>query len=206
MKGKKQSFALKKTMYSVLIGSIVMAFPAREVSAQGEALKTLKSAVNSVIAVLNSSEDKSRKKKKISAIYDSHFSFGKMAQNTLKSDWNKLKSEERKAFSEKYAKFVLAFYLDKIDKYNRNKIEFLGEDQKNAKTVVVKTLFEYQGKMAKVDYYLTEQDGSWRVYDFEIEGVKLSSTYRSQFSKILREKSYTGLSSEIDRLLRRYKN
>lgn len=206
MKGKKQSFALKKAIYSVFIGSIVMAFPVREVSAQGEALKTLKSAVNSVIAVLNSSEDKSRKKKKISAIYDSHFSFGKMAQNTLKSDWNKLKSEERKAFSEKYAKFVLAFYLDKIDKYNRNKIEFLGEDQKNARTVVVKTLFEYQGKMAKVDYYLTEQNGSWRVYDFEIEGVKLSSTYRSQFSKILREKSYTGLSSEIDRLLRRYKN
>jgi phospholipid transport system substrate-binding protein len=175
-------------------------------AAESEAFTGLKSAVHNVLSVLNSPEALGVKKKKIASIYNANFSFIKMAQNTLKSDWNKLKNDERKAFSEKYAKFVLSFYLDKIDKYDRNKIEFVGEDRKNEKTTVIKTLFEYQGKMAKVDYYMTEQNGKWKVYDFDIEGVKLSATYRSQFSKILKEKSFAGLSSEIDRLLKRYKN
>lgn len=176
------------------------------IAAESEAFSGLKKAVNSVINILNSSESLAAKKKKIGVIYNENFSFIKMAQNTLKSDWNKLKNDERKAFSEKYAKFVLSFYLDKIDKYDRNKIEFVGEERKNEKTTVIKTLFEYQGKMAKVDYYMTEQNGKWKVYDFDIEGVKLSATYRSQFAKILKEKSFSGLSSEIDRLLKRYKN
>jgi len=59
--------------------------------------------------------------------------------------------------------------------------------------------------MAKVNYSMSSKNGKWLVYDFEVEGVRLSSTYRSQFAKVLKEKGFDGLMGELNRLLNKYK-
>ena len=127
-----------------------------------------------------------------------------MGANTLKSDFKDLTDQQKSDFSQKFARFVLEFYLDKLDKYDRNKIEFVGEDIKGSRATVM-TLLEYQGKMAKVNYSMTQKGNKWLVYDFEVEGVRLSSTYRSQFSKVLKEKGFDGLMTELNKLLNKYK-
>ncbi len=164
----------------------------------------LQKAVSQVLKTLDSKKSIKEKRSIISGIYDENFDLEKMASNTLKSEYKKLDDGEKKQFAQKFGKFVLEFYLDKIDKYNRNKVEFIGEETKGNRAVV-KTLLEYQGKMASVNYFMTEKDGRWLVYDFEVEGVRLSSTYRSQFAKVLKEQGYEGLSGELDKLLAKYR-
>ena len=157
-----------------------------------------------MLQILDSKKDKKTKRAAISEIYETNFDFEKLGSNTLKSDYKKLSDEEKKSFNERFARFVLEFYLDKIDKYNRNKIEFEGEEVKGQRATVF-TLLEYQGKMAKVNYSMNQKNGKWLVYDFEVEGVRLSSTYRSQFAKVLKEKGFEGLMVELNRLLAKYK-
>jgi len=164
----------------------------------------LKKAVTQVLKVLDSKKSIKEKRAIISEIYNENFDLEKMAANTLKSEYKKLDDSEKKQFAQKFGKFVLEFYLDKIDKYNRNKVEFVGDETKGNRAVV-KTLLEYQGKMANVNYFMTEKDGRWLVYDFEVEGVRLSSTYRSQFAKVLKEQGSEGLSRELDKLLAKYR-
>lgn len=164
----------------------------------------LKKAVTQVLKTLDSKKSVKEKRALISGIYDENFNIEKMASNTLKSDYKKLEDGEKKQFAQKFGRFVLEFYLDKIDKYDRNKVEFIGEETKGNRAVV-KTLLEYQRKMANVNYFMTEKDGRWLVYDFEVEGVRLSSTYRSQFAKVLKEQGYAGLSIELDKLLANYR-
>jgi phospholipid transport system substrate-binding protein len=164
----------------------------------------LKKAVTQVLKTLDSKKSIKEKRSIISGIYDENFDLEKMASNTLKSEYKKLDDSEKRQFAQKFGKFVLEFYLDKIDKYNRNKVEFIGEETKGSRAVV-KTLLEYQGKMANVNYFMTERDGRWLVYDFEVEGVRLSSTYRSQFAKILKEQGAEGLNRELDKLLAKYR-
>jgi phospholipid transport system substrate-binding protein len=164
----------------------------------------LKKAVTQVLKTLDSKKSIKEKRSIISGIYNENFDLEKMASNTLKSEYKKLDDSEKKQFAQKFGKFVLEFYLDKIDKYNRNKVEFIGEETKGSRAVV-KTLLEYQGKMASVNYFMAERDGRWLVYDFEVEGVRLSSTYRSQFAKVLKEQGAEGLNRELDKLLAKYR-
>jgi len=164
----------------------------------------LKKAVTQVLNTLDSKKSIKEKRAIISEVYNENFDLEKMAANTLKSEYKKLDDSEKKQFAQKFGKFVLEFYLDKIDKYNRNKVEFVGDETKGNRAVV-KTLLEYQGKMANVNYFMTEKDGRWLVYDFEVEGVRLSSTYRSQFAKVLKEQGSEGLSRELDKLLAKYR-
>ncbi|AFM11920.1 MlaC/ttg2D family ABC transporter substrate-binding protein [Turneriella parva] len=170
----------------------------------GTPQQDLKKAVSEVLQILDSKKDKKNKRAAISEIYEANFDFEKLGSNTLKSDYKKLTDDQKKSFNEKFARFVLEFYLDKIDKYNRNKIEFEGEEIKGQRATVF-TLLEYQGKMAKVNYSMNSKNGKWLVFDFEVEGVRLSSTYRSQFAKVLKEKGFDGLMLELNRLLGKYK-
>lgn len=164
----------------------------------------VKKAVSKVLHTLDSKKSKKEKRQIITEVYHNNFDLEKMASNTLKSDYRKLDDAQKKEFAEKFGRFVLEFYLDKIDKYERNKIEFAGEEVKGNRATVL-TLLEYQGKMAKVNYMMTQKGEQWLVYDFEVEGVRLSSTYRSQFAKVLKENEFEGLMGELNKLLAKYK-
>lgn len=164
-----------------ILASVVILFPLLAATPQDD----LKKAVTQVLKILDSKKSRKEKRAAITELYNDNFDLEKMAANMLKSEYKKLTPDEQKQFAQKFGKFVLEFYLDKIDKYNRNKIEFIGEETKGSRAIV-KTLLEYQGKMANVNYFMVLKGERWLVYDFEVEGVRLSSTYRSQFGKVLR--------------------
>jgi phospholipid transport system substrate-binding protein len=170
----------------------------------GAPQEDLKKAVTEVLKILDSKKSKKEKRAVISEIYNANFDAEKLGSNTLKSDYKGLSDDQKSEFNKTFARFVLEFYLDKIDKYNRNKIEFVGEEVKGARATVM-TLLEYQGKMARVNYSMTQKGDRWLVYDFEVEGVRLSSTYRSQFAGVLKEKGFDGLMSELNKLVNKYK-
>ena len=48
-----------------------------------------------------------------------------------------------------------------------------------------------------VDYKLINENGTWKVYDFVIEGVSMIRNYRSQFTKIIRKESYEVLVQKL---------
>jgi len=170
----------------------------------GAPQEDLKQAVTQVLKILDGKKSRKEKRTAITQIYDANFDAEKLGSNTLKSDFKKLDDAQKKEFSEKFGRFVLEFYLDKIDRYDRNKIEFVGEEVKGNRATVM-TLLEYQGKMAKVNYSMTQKGDRWLVYDFEVEGVRLSSTYRSQFAKVFKEGGFEGLMAELNKLLSKYR-
>ena len=187
----------KGQIFAVLLATVSSVWPA---SPQED----LKKSVTAVLKILDSKKTKKEKRILITEIYNANFDLEKLGSNTLKSDFKNLTPEQKSEFSQKFGKFVLEFYLDKLDKYDRNKIEFVGEEIKGTRATVM-TLLEYQGKMAKVNYSMAPKEDRWLVYDFEVEGVRLSSTYRSQFVKVLKEKGFEGLMSELNKLLAKYK-
>lgn len=182
-----------------ILVSVVILFPLLAAAPQDD----LKKAVTQVLKILDSKKSRKEKRAAITELYNDNFDLEKMAANMLKSEFKKLTPDEQKQFAQKFGKFVLEFYLDKIDKYNRNKVEFIGDETKGNRAIV-KTLLEYQGTMASVNYFLAQRGERWLVYDFEVEGVRLSSTYRSQFGKVLKERGYEGLNAELDKLLAKY--
>ena len=86
-----------------------------------------------------------------------------------------------------FANLLLITYLDKIQGYNGEKIEYSGEvlstkgDRAEIQTIV--TLSD--GKPVPVAYRMMLKNGKWVVYDVLIENVSLIKNYRSQFQDVL---------------------
>ena len=71
----------------------------------------------------------------------------------------------------------------------------------NGKKAIVPTQVEVQGNMAELKYSCILNKEGWRIYDVEVEGVRLSTTYRNQFSDVLEKNKFSGLMAELDRLI-----
>ena len=100
------------------------------------------------------------------------FDFSEFSARTVGRNWPNL---------------LLITYLDKIQGYNGEKIEYSGEvlstkgDRAEIQTIV--TLSD--GKPVPVAYRMMLKNGKWVVYDVLIENVSLIKNYRSQFQDVL---------------------
>ena len=125
-------------------------------------LHELKQTVSSVLGILDTNKSLKTKRAEITKIYHKTFDLERMAVNTLKSDYKALNKEQQAQFIKTYGEFVLEFYLAKIDKYTHNKVEFLDEEIHGNRAVVA-THYEYQGKMAKLNYSLAKKGDHWLI-------------------------------------------
>jgi len=57
------------------------------------------------------------------------------------------------------------------------------------------------GKSYSLTYSLKKSDERWEIYDVEIEGVRLSTQYRNQFSATIKKDGFKGLLAELDQLI-----
>ena len=79
-----------------------------------------------------------------------------MAQAALRSNYKKLTDPQKKEFSKLFARFILEFYLDKMDLYNNNKLIIRETvEKRKGKIALVKTGITLpNGNIAEIDYSL----------------------------------------------------
>ncbi len=147
----------------------------------------LKSKINAVILVLEKKElEQQTQKKEIIEIVMPIFDFSLMAKLALgKKYWSGLTKEKKQRFSELFIKLLKDSYSEKILLYTDEKIHFETPVQVKKKVHVPTVLISKNNKISML-YKLYKSKNSWRVYDIEVQGVSLISTYRSQFDEVLR--------------------
>jgi phospholipid transport system substrate-binding protein len=77
-----------------------------------------------------------------------------------------------------------------------------GEEKTTGDTAFVATEIVTDRDRFAVDYKLRKADGGWLATDILIEEVSLSSNFRAQFDKALKQDSFDGLLDKLDRKLR----
>ena len=58
---------------------------------------------------------------------------------------------------------------------------------------VVQALVQADDGELPISYILVPHNASWKICDLNIDGVKLSATYRSEFNRVIRKSSYKEL-------------
>ena len=102
-------------------------------------------------------------------------------------NWPTFSNAQKERFDKAFANLLLITYLDKVQGYNGEKINYAGEilsskgDRAEIQTIV--TLSD--GKPVPVSYRMLLKNGKWVVYDVLIENVSLIKNYRSQFQDVL---------------------
>lgn len=148
--------------------------------------------------VLNILQEKEKTKKektdKIFSIMDEVFDYNVMSQISLGSQWKEISNEQKSEFVKAFETKLKNSYIDKLDLYTDEKIEFGSIEKLNPKRIKLLTYIIGKDEKYEVEYkFYQNSQNDWLIYDVSIIGVSIMQTYRQQFSGFLKEKSFNDL-------------
>ena len=182
---------------SLTLISLILALAAPRAMA-AEPMAVAKDVIETALEILNNPAyagpaQKEQRRRLVKQIVDRHFDYQEMAKRSLGAAWNRLNSAQRDEFVRLFAELLEASYSDKIDRYAKHvKVDYTGQSLDDG-YAEVRTVVVRPNDRIPLNYRLYNDSGTWRVYDVVIEGVSLVSNYRSQFSQVIRESSYSAL-------------
>ncbi len=158
----------------------------------------LKTSIDAVLKLLKDEELKRPEKFKerralLRKTISKRFDFNEMSKRSLATQWAKRTPQERKEFVDLFTNLLEKSYMDRIEAYTDEEIEYNGESIDNDYAVVKTTIRAKDKEGIPIDYKLAKDGDSWLVYDVVIEGVSLVNNYRNQFNKIISAGSYAEL-------------
>ncbi len=171
------------------IGVGALAAPGARAMTESEAAAraVIAETVEEVLAVLR---DKSRpteeRIRSLEEIVYGRFDLYVMSRLVLARNWKRFSDEQKEQYVAEFKQYLTNSYGNRIERYDQQDVEIVGEREEPRGDVVVKTRIrggEFEG--ALVEYRLRSQDSEWRVIDVVIEGISMVSNYRDQFKSIV---------------------
>lgn len=142
--------------------------------------------------------------KKLESVFDQMLDYETLARESLGKYWDERSEEERKEFQDVLKRLVRNAYRKNLKKTLDYEVSFKGES-KAKKGVLVKTVAKSKKndreEPVAIDYVLHKVDGKWRVYDIVTEGSSLVNNYRSQFRRVIKQKSFKVLMERMKKKL-----
>lgn len=138
--------------------------------------------------------------KKVTATFDEVLDYESLAQGSLGSEWANRSDAEKAQFSELLKQLVRKAYERNIKKTLGYKVEYTGETPKNSQIfVATKAVSKSNAREepVEIEYALAQKNGKWMIQDIKTEGVSLVSSYRSQFTKIIKKDGFPALITKM---------
>ena len=126
-------------------------------------------------------------RQKIEQQINTIFDFHEFSARTVGANWASFTPDQQQRFDKAFSSLLLTTYLDKVNGYNGEKIQYGGENlsQKGDRAEVQTVVTMGDGKKVPVSYRMMHKNDQWVVYDVIIEGISLIKNYRSQFAEVL---------------------
>ena len=114
------------------------------------------------------------------------FDFEEFFTRTVGPQWRQFTPDQKKRFQTAFTDLLRNTYIDTLDSYNGEQIQFTGEVSSNNGTrVEIQMNFLGQNKTYPVAFRMLVKNDRWVVYDVIIEGISMIKNYRDQFRDIL---------------------
>jgi phospholipid transport system substrate-binding protein len=122
------------------------------------------------------------------------FDLQEMARRSLAGHWAKRSVEQRKDFVELFGDlFVESYTTLVVDHLGDQQVIYLSEGADGPTAIVNTKFLSKRNEPTFVDFALLRRGNAWVPYDVVIDEVSIVGNYRTQFDKIIRDKSYEDL-------------
>lgn len=181
-----------------LLGSLLVTAPTLAADAGASPKAVVETTVNELLAILRKpdfdlAKDRAEIKNKIISVFDETA----MAQSVLSTAWRDATREQQEEFKTLLVQTIEDTYLDRIQAYTNETVEFRDEEIRNDRATV-NTMVVTASKNVPVNYKLRKRnDGRWLVYDVEVENVSMVSSYRDSYRDIVRRNGVAGLLDQM---------
>jgi phospholipid transport system substrate-binding protein len=168
----------------------------------GEPTEKIKQTTDKILKIVtdpalkNPSREPERRRLIRKAV-DERFDWEEMARRSLARYWDQRTDQEKKEFVRLFGDLLERTYLNKVEGYSGEKVQYEGEALESEYAVVKVKIVTRKNVDIPVDYRLHKKENDWFVYDISIEGVSLVNNYRTQFSSIITQSSYENLLKKL---------
>ncbi len=155
----------------------------------------VKSTVNEVVSVLQDKTTPQQvRRQHLLDLVAGRFDFAEMARQSLGTHWKQLTPAQQNEFVPLFTSFMEAAYLNKIEAYSGEPIQFIKESSDGAGYAQVTTNVVQQDKQPiHIDYRLKQGAEGWRVYDVAVDNISITANYRNQFNRVINNQGYDAL-------------
>ncbi len=124
-----------------------------------------------------------------------HFDFAHMTRLAVARDWRQATPAQQKDLIDEFRTLLVRTYSKALTEYRNQAIDVkpLKMSPTDSDVKVRTTVNQPGGKAISLDYYLEKVGQEWKVYDIEVAGVSLVTTYRGEFSTEVRNGGIDGL-------------
>ena len=183
----------------LFVWCVFFAFPAWG----GLPTEKIKETTDNILAIITRPElkgpDKAAERRNLMRQYiDERFDWEEMSRRSLGRHWRKRTIEEKATFVKLFGKLLERTYLDKVEGYSGEKVDYLDETLDGDYGTVEVKILTLRGQEVNVEYRLKKEKNDWLVYDIAIEGVSLINNYRVQFNSIITRSSYNALVRRLE--------
>jgi phospholipid transport system substrate-binding protein len=187
-----QAFRVREGVFLFLILGI--AVPAWA----GEPMDQIKQTTDTILSIVSDPALKvpskaEERRRRIRNAVDQRFDWEEMARRSLARHWAQRTDEEKKEFIRLFGDLLERTYMDKIEGYSGEKVQYEGDTLEGDYAVVRVKIVTRKNVDIPVEYRLQKKGNNWLVYDVSIEGVSLVNNYRTQFNSIIVGSSYADL-------------
>ena len=160
-------------------------------AAATSATDTIRQTVDTVLNIIKRPEmhDPAKKpalRQEAENLIKSICDFNEFSARTVGPKWRSFTDDQKKRFEDAFADLIRATYIEKLDAYSGEKVDFTNEIKSSkGDKVEVQSVIQLKDKVIPVSYRLLDKNGQWKVYDVRIENVSMIENYRGQFKDIL---------------------
>ncbi|MBF0296987.1 MAG: ABC transporter substrate-binding protein [Magnetococcales bacterium] len=159
--------------------------------AQGNTMAKLAASVQQALTILKDPalavpDRKEERREMLRRVIYKEFDFARMSQSAVGRVWVKFSPGQQERFVTLFQKLLENTYMNMIERYNGEQVEFLKESPKAEDLVLVDSVIHAKGQQYKLSYYMHATGGDWKVEDVIIEGVSVVTNYRAQFQQAIR--------------------
>jgi len=124
-----------------------------------------------------------------------HFDFSRMTQIAVARNWQLATPGQQEALTFEFKTLLVRTYSTALSSYRDQEIEYKPlRAAPGATEVTVKSEVRQAGReRVTIDYKMTKLSSGWKVYDIQLAGVSLVTTYRDTFASRVRDSGIEGL-------------
>lgn len=136
--------------------------------------------------------------KKISALVEAkvlpHVNFTRMTAKTIGPQWNKATPEQKQKVQDEFRTLLLRTYAGALSQVKDQSVEVRPvKDVSDDANVLVRSEIRGKGQPIQLDYRLEKAGDGWKIWDVNVSGLWLVTTYQGQFKPVVSQSGIDGV-------------
>jgi len=171
----------------LLVFGVGVAGAAPSAMAQADAVVFVNQLGTQAIQVLGPNVPVPQRLQRFRELFAADFDLAGIGQFVLGRYWRVATPQEQQDFLRLLQEYLAQAYSARLSEYAGEPFRAVSARQNGDETVVISEITRGDGSKIRVDWYLVNRGGSWKISDAYVAGISMKVTQRDEFASVIQQ-------------------